>query len=68
MMISKYSFTKYPHLLKEWHPSKNGNLTPYDIMPKTSKRYGGCVATNILGKRQLAKELQEDSPVLTVQK
>tara|TARA_Y100000031_G_scaffold36697_1_gene41028 strand:- start:182 stop:505 length:324 start_codon:yes stop_codon:yes gene_type:complete len=42
-----------PELAEEWHPAK---------------RYGGCVTTNILGKRQLAKELQEDSPVLTVQK
>ena len=29
----------FPELAREWHPSKNGNLTPYDIMPKISKRY-----------------------------
>jgi hypothetical protein len=25
--------TKNPELVKEWHPSKNGNLTPYDVTP-----------------------------------
>ena len=23
--------TKYPDLVKEWHPTKNGKLTPYDV-------------------------------------
>lgn len=27
-----------PHLVEEWHPSKNGNLTPYDVMQKTDKK------------------------------
>ena len=26
-------YEKYPELAKEWHPTKNGELTPYDITP-----------------------------------
>ena len=26
-----------PELAKEWHPIKNGNLTPYDITPGSNK-------------------------------
>ena len=28
---------KNPQLAKEWHPTKNGNLTPLDVMPKSNK-------------------------------
>ena len=27
-----------PELSKEWHPIKNGDLTPYDVMPGSSKK------------------------------
>lgn len=27
----------FPELVKEWHPTKNGDLTPYDVMKGTSK-------------------------------
>ena len=27
-----------PNLAKEWHPTKNGNLTPYDVMPGSNKK------------------------------
>lgn len=30
--------TKFPELAKEWHPTKNGNFTPYHIRPKSEKR------------------------------
>ena len=30
--------TLYPDLAKEWHPSKNGNLTPSDVLPYSSKK------------------------------
>ncbi len=30
--------TKHPELSKEWHPTKNGNLTPNDITPGCSKK------------------------------
>lgn len=29
----------YPEVANEWHPTKNGNLTPYDVFPKTNKKY-----------------------------
>ena len=30
--------TVNPKLAKEWHPTKNGDLTPYDIIPGSKKR------------------------------
>lgn len=29
--LSNCVATKRPELIKEWHPTKNGNLTPYDV-------------------------------------
>jgi len=29
----------YPNIAKEWHPTKNGKLTPRDIAPTTSKKF-----------------------------
>lgn len=31
--------TLYPRLAKEWHPTKNGSLTPKDIRPKSNRKY-----------------------------
>lgn len=28
----------YPELIKEWHPIKNGIITPYDMTPKSNKK------------------------------
>jgi hypothetical protein len=28
----------YPEIAKEWHPTKNGNLTPYQVAPKSGKK------------------------------
>ena len=30
--------TLYPNIAKEWHPTKNGGLTPYMIAPKSGKK------------------------------
>lgn len=30
--------TLYPHLAKEWHPTKNKGLTPHEIKPKSHKK------------------------------
>ena len=30
--------TKSPHLIKEWHPTKNGNLTPFDVISGSNKK------------------------------
>lgn len=31
--------TRYPDVAKEWHPTKNGELTPSDILPRSEKKY-----------------------------
>lgn len=30
--------TVNPELAKEWHPTKNGNITPYDVLPNAGKK------------------------------
>ena len=35
--------TEYPKIAKEWHPTKNGNLTPSMVMGGSSKKHGGYV-------------------------
>ena len=30
--------TKFPNIAKEWHPTKNGNLKPEDIIPGSDKK------------------------------
>jgi hypothetical protein len=30
--------SKYPHLIKEWHPTKNGKLTPYNTTPSSGRK------------------------------
>jgi len=32
-------FDRYPEVSKQWHPTKNGDLTPKDVFPSTSKKY-----------------------------
>jgi len=35
--------TKYPEIAKEWHPSLNGDLTPFKVLPQSNKRvYWQC--------------------------
>ena len=29
---------EYPHLVKEWHPTKNGNLTPNNVTHGSHKK------------------------------
>ncbi|MDP6049179.1 MAG: zinc-ribbon domain-containing protein, partial [Candidatus Bathyarchaeota archaeon] len=29
---------KYPELAEEWHPTRNGDLTPYQITPGSNKK------------------------------
>ncbi len=46
LIYESYIFTRkekslqntYPELAKEWHPTKNGNLTPEMVAPATSKK------------------------------
>ncbi len=30
--------TEYPNIAKQWHPTKNGNLSPYDVTSKSDKK------------------------------
>ena len=30
--------SQYPHLAQEWHPTKNGTLTPADVVPGTRRK------------------------------
>ncbi|WPS85437.1 zinc-ribbon domain-containing protein (plasmid) [Brevibacillus halotolerans] len=30
--------TTHPHLIKEWHPTKNGSMTPSDVFPGMNKK------------------------------
>ena len=31
--------TLYPEIAKEWHPTKNGNIKPTDIRPRSNRKY-----------------------------
>ncbi len=35
--------TLNPELAKEWHPTKNGKLTPFDVFPAQGEKFGGNV-------------------------
>lgn len=30
--------TLFPEIAKSWHPTRNGNITPYDVLPKSNKK------------------------------
>jgi len=38
VVLSNCLATTQPKIAKQWHPSKNGNLTPYDLTNNSSKR------------------------------
>ena len=38
-LTNSYNFEKInPKLAKEWHPTKNGDLTPEDVLPGSHKK------------------------------
>ena len=37
-VLSNCLATLNPELAKQWHPHKNGNLTPYDVAPSSNKK------------------------------
>ena len=39
----KRYLSSYPELVKEWHPTKNGDLTPKDVTHEVVRKYGGFV-------------------------
>ena len=38
--------SSYPHLVKEWHPTKNLNLTPKQVTSKTNKKVWWLCSNN----------------------
>ena len=38
VVLSNCLATTHPEIAKEWHPTKNGDLTPYDVVPGTLKK------------------------------
>ena len=42
---------RYPDLAAEWHPTKNGELTPSNISSGSSKKVCGFVAKVMNGKQ-----------------
>ena len=32
---------RFAELAKEWHPTKNGDLTPNDVTSGSNKKFGG---------------------------
>tara|TARA_Y100001970_G_scaffold142900_1_gene175675 strand:+ start:294 stop:515 length:222 start_codon:yes stop_codon:yes gene_type:complete len=48
---------EYPELIKEFHPTKNGNASPKDFTYGTQKKYGGNVLQKVMnGRRQFLEE------------
>jgi hypothetical protein len=46
--------SKKPYIIPYWHPVKNGNLTPYDVMPGSTKKYWLlCPVCNLSYQRDL---------------
>ena len=37
-MTKKSLAENYPEIAKQWHPTKNGNLTPYDFSYGSKKK------------------------------
>ena len=51
--IENNLFNANPNLSKEWHPTKNGTRTPYDVTPNSSLKVwwkGSCGSSNKVKK------------------
>ena len=44
--------TLFPEIAAEWHPTKNGELSPNDVQMDQIKKFGGSakIIRNILGR------------------
>ncbi|MCF8129410.1 MAG: hypothetical protein K9N10_12920 [Deltaproteobacteria bacterium] len=51
---------KFPHLVSEWHPVKNGELTPEKILPKSDKEIWWLCKNGHEWKTQLKKRARGD--------
>lgn len=50
---------KYPELVKEWHPTKNGDLLPNNFTSGSKKEFGGYVPRDMNGKQQFTNDQKE---------
>lgn len=50
--------TANPQLASEWHPIKNGSLTPSDVMSSSKKKIGGFAVKNMSGMPLLIPEIK----------
>lgn len=48
-----------PFVSKEWHPTKNGDLTPYLVTRRSGKKYGGNVNEDMNGKPRFVIETKK---------
>lgn len=48
--------TTHPQLVKQWHPYKNGRLTPEKVKAGSHKKYGGCAKKDMNGRRRCIPE------------
>ena len=61
--------TRCPIIAAEWHPIKNGEVTPKDVLPKTKKDIGGYVKKDMNGLRVAVIELRgEDVHIVSAKK
>ena len=51
------NLSSIPHLVKEWHPTKNGELTPNNLTHGSNKRSGGYALKVIAMKEHQIQEL-----------
>ena len=57
-LTESYNLKKInPKLAKEWHPTKNGNLTPKDITPSSTVKFGGSAKITMNGHQQFLTDL-----------
>ena len=46
--------TSNPQLANEWHPTKNGELMPNNVSPRSGKKFGGNVVLVVMNGKLLS--------------
>lgn len=61
--------TNYPELSKQWHPTKNGSLTPYDVVCGSDKHvWWICPLCGNEWQAQIASRLSNGCPKCAIEK
>lgn len=58
--------TTHPLLAAQWHPTRNGTLTPRDLVAGTHKKVCGCAKKGMHGRHLLFQELRAGQGALSV--